>query len=225
MQVAIGRFASVLACGALLHVSCSRSSVGVNAPSSIAPTTDASVEGYAPTARPRPPISASLCSGLSSDELREASEYLLHYTHIRPLYPKDGTFLIQQRYIGDNPGLVVGVEIYVPAERGMNRAYVERLLSCHAVAPPALADHPNDPLFAPGIVAVNVEEADGGEYRISIRTETSHQARALAERTRMLQRASGSVRVEQLDSGSELLNAPSPPRNREPDVDQRIEAK
>ena len=209
MHVVIGRLALVVACWGSCHLGCVRSSVMTSAPSSRDPITAATVQANPLPARPRPPIAASRCSGLSSEELSEASEYLLRYTRIRPLYPKDGTFLIQQRYMGDNPGLVVGVEIYVPGERGMNRAYVERLLSCHAVAPPALVDHPNDPLLAPGIIAVSVEEADGGEYRISIRTETNQQARALAERTRMLRAASGSVSVQQIDTPLDLPSDPA----------------
>jgi hypothetical protein len=105
---------------------------------------------------------------------------------------------MQQRSIVGKPGAVVGVRLYVPAEYGMNRAYLERLLVCHAVAPPQLSDHPNDPLLSAGIVAVEIKEAPGGEYEIAILMETRQAAQEVVGRARALTQRPGTVQVEQL---------------------------
>lgn len=105
---------------------------------------------------------------------------------------------MQQRSIIGKPGVAVGVKLYLPAEYGMNRAYLERLLTCHAVQPPRLDEHPNDPLLTAGIIALTIDEASGGEYEISILTETRQAAKDVVQRAQAILPRRGSVRVEQL---------------------------
>lgn len=172
-----------------------------SAPSSIAQLSTAAptVSTLSNASRKRPPLAARNCGGLSQEELLEASDYLSHVTRFTKLYPEDATDSIQQRDISGDPGRVVGVILFIPAERGLNRAYLERLLYCHAVKPPALGEHPNDPLLASGIVSVDVTESPGGEYQIKIVAESRAETEQLLQRTQALGRQTGSVQVHQLD--------------------------
>jgi hypothetical protein len=155
-----------------------------------------------PPPRPPPPIFASHCAGLTQDELREAREYLFKVTRIEPMYRDDASSRVWYQGLSVNPMLLIGVTLYTPAERCFSAAYLERLLSCHALQPPDLRDHPNDPLFGAGIISVDVQEADGGQYRISILAQRREQGTAILERARALQQSSGSVRVRQLEAPS-----------------------
>lgn len=151
----------------------------------------ATIDGVTP--RSRPPIVASHCAGLSAEERREAAGYVSKVTAVAPVYLPD------PRLILDHSNVVTGVSLYMPAERGLNRAYLERLLSCHAVQPAQASDHPNDPLLAPGITSVDVVEADGGQYRITIGFMRRREGEHILQRARALRQSSGSVRVQQVD--------------------------
>lgn len=153
-------------------------------------TTVSTVDAVTP--RARPPIVASHCGGLSAEERREASDYVSRVTSVTPVYRSD------PRLIMDHSAALTGVSLYIPAERGINRAYLERLLSCHAIAPAQLSDHPNDPLLSPGITSVDVVEADGGQYRISITTVRRSDGERILQRARALRQSTGAIVVEQL---------------------------
>ncbi len=90
--------------------------------------------------------------------------------------------------------------MYLPAERGISRAYLERLLSCHAVQPAQVSDHPNDPLLAPGITSVDVVDADGGQYRVTVTVQHRRDAEQVLHRARALQQSGGTVHVQQIDA-------------------------
>lgn len=81
----------------------------------------------------------------------------------------------------------------------MNRAYLERLLHCHAVQPPHVGEHPHDPMLAPGIIAVDVLEGLGGEYQIHIRAETRADVAGIVARATALMRDAASITVEQVE--------------------------
>lgn len=157
-------------------------------------TSSATVDGVTP--RARPPIVASHCAGLSAEERREASEYVSKVSRVEPNYRPD------PRLILDHSSALSGVSVYIPAERGINRAYLERLLSCHAIQPAQLNDHPNDPLLAPGITSVDVVDADGGQYRISISFERRRDGEHILQRARALGQTSGSIQVQQLHTAT-----------------------
>jgi hypothetical protein len=144
--------------------------------------------------RPPPPIVASHCAGLSAEERREAAGYVSRITYATPTYWPD------PRLTSGHSAVLTGVSLYMPAERAISRAYLERLLSCHAIQPAQASDHPNDPLLAPGITSVDVVDADGGQYRITISVQHRRDAEHILQRTRALRQSSGTVRVQQVDS-------------------------
>lgn len=166
--------------------------------------------------RARPLIYASRCAGLTPDELAEGRAYVHRLVRIEPLYPRSAEFILQQRGVGENPGLVTGAIIYVPAEKGLNRAYLERLLSCHALEPPELGEHPNDPLLAPGIVSVEIEDSDGGEYKITIVNKSAASARDVLARAQALLASPGRVRIEQAEAWPDETDPSKPVEPRTP---------
>lgn len=159
---------------------------------SAAPTASGmQVEGVTP--RARPPIVASHCAGLSPQELQEASDYVFKLSRIEPLHPAD------PRLPTGNPSVLIGITMYLPAERCISAAYLERLLSCHAIRVADASEHPNDPLLAPGITSVDVAEADGGQYRVSLTFAKRSDGAVIMRRVHALQQSRGSVHIQQLD--------------------------
>lgn len=110
---------------------------------------------------------------------------------VQPLYRQE--FLaraIQPRYVS-------GATMYVPAENGVTRAYLQRALTCHAAS--TVSVHGSDPLRVAGVTAVSVSEA-GSAMRISIEGEDRAAGKAIYERARTLQQQSGEVSVEQISA-------------------------
>jgi hypothetical protein len=143
------------------------------------------------TARVQPPSSAlalSDCSGL--DSTRAATElYAGKITRVEPRYRQE--FLaraIQPRY-------VAGANLYVPAEQGVSRAYLQRVLTCHAAS--GSSSLQSDPLRANGVVKVDVFEA-GPAMRIAVIGRDRHAGADIWQRAVALQDQQGSVSVQQL---------------------------
>lgn len=101
---------------------------------------------------------------------------------------------------------VSGAHLYVPAERGMNEAYLERVLSCHAASTAAAGDHPNDPLRVAGIQHVDVAAA-GPTMRIAIKGTNAQAGKAIYQRSQAYRQPQGQVSVEQLSAAPSRANA------------------
>lgn len=132
------------------------------------------------------------CASLS-DLDRQAAEILApqNIERVEPVYRTE--FLaraIQHRY-------VVGADLYVPAQQGMNRGYVERVLTCRA------ATHTDTPSSDPLTVA-NLRDVDvtarGQGFVIRIEGSNRASGKAVWERARALHDRSTSVEVRQLSA-------------------------
>ena len=149
------------------------------------------IAGCATSAQVRPSRAALAdCANLQS-EAALASVYTPgSVTHVAPKYRQEtlGRGAILPRY-------VAGADLYVAAQPGITRSYLERALVCHAAS--NVERHANDPLQTPGDIAVSVQEA-GPAMRISIVGESRSTGSAIFERAQTLQ--GGSVAVEQLSA-------------------------
>lgn len=134
------------------------------------------------------------CAALGDTSERVASLYENGITAVKPLHKKE--FIaraIQPKYIA-------GAELYVTAEEGMNQAYLDRVLSCHAGAS-TLAAHPSDPLRVTGIERVDVSAA-GGHYRIAITGRDRAAGKRIWQTAQQLDPGAGTVQVQQLAAGA-----------------------
>lgn len=93
------------------------------------------------------------------------------------------------------PKYTAGAELYVLGAQGLNEAYLDRLMSCHASASAASA-HPNDPLRVKGVERIDVDAA-GSHYRVRITSSDRSAGKAIWQRAQQLQ-SSDSVQVQQL---------------------------
>ena len=101
---------------------------------------------------------------------------------------------------------VSGANLYVPAQPGMNEAYLERVLSCHAAGAATAGDHPNDPLRVSGIEHVDVASA-GPTMRIAIKGTNAQAGKAIYQRSQAYRQPQGAVSVEQLSAAPGTHNA------------------
>lgn len=97
------------------------------------------------------------------------------------------------------PKVVTGAELYVPADKDMNGAYLDRLMSCHASSRVASA-HPNDPLRVDGVERVDVDEV-GSNFRITVTGSDRAAGRAIWQSAQQLH-GGGNVSVQQLASAT-----------------------
>lgn len=167
-------------------VACARPPAGV-----------ATSAGDGPPSRSLPPIRAAACDKLSPEALQEAASYALSLSRATPVYRRD--FRLPEG-ASNNPPALIGVRLYVPAERGVNRAYLERILSCHARKQAAPHDHPNDPFLSAGITALEVVAVDGGQYRVTVMVHRRADGDRILEKAHALQQKSGSIQVQQMDA-------------------------
>lgn len=147
--------------------------------------------GCATHQAPRAQVARADCSGLATDgtlaELYSAGTI----KKVEPIYRQQFVArAIQPRY-------VAGASLYVPAEAGMNEAYLERVLSCHAAL--GRGEHPNDPLGAEGVVDVDVVAA-GPRMRIAITGQDRASGQAIWKRAMALHEQAGEVTIQQLSS-------------------------
>jgi len=139
-------------------------------------------------------IAGANCSGLADADRQVAELYAPgNVEQVEPLYREEfRARAIQYRY-------VAGAKLYVPASRGMNEAYLERLLSCHAASSSDV--HPNDPLQHARVKNVDVSTA-GQRFVIAIEGRDRADGHEILNRARALHGQSTSVEVRQLSSAS-----------------------
>jgi len=99
---------------------------------------------------------------------------------------------------GPKPLYIEGAEIYIPAEAGINEAYLERALSCYAAAQSGTASAQH-PLRAAGIRSISARES-GQTFRVSIRGVDRKAGEEIWKRTQALRNASGTIEIRQLSS-------------------------
>lgn len=100
---------------------------------------------------------------------------------------------------GPKPLYIEGAEIYIPAEAGINEAYLERALSCYAASRSGTAQ-PHHPLRADGIRSISARES-GQTFRVSIRGVDRKAGEEIWKRSQALRNASGTIEIRQLSSG------------------------
>jgi hypothetical protein len=132
------------------------------------------------------------CAGLQDIDREVAALYAPgNVERVQPLYHTEFfARAIQHRS-------VAGAELYVPAQRGMNDAYVERMLSCHAASGANV--HPNDPLRVANVRGVDVKSV-GPRLVISITGADRQSGKEILERARALHGESTQVDVRQLSA-------------------------
>jgi hypothetical protein len=143
------------------------------------------------TASPQPRIASANCAGLpSTGAVRE----LLAPGNIQSVEPIHTTQFLARAI---QPTYVSGANLYVLAQPGLNEAYVERVLTCHAASGTAVSAH--DPLLAEGVTDVDVS-AQGPTLRIAILGANRAAGKDILRRARALQQLRGEVSVEQLSA-------------------------
>ena len=127
------------------------------------------------------------CSGLGE---RTATDlYAGKIKHVEPIHRQE--FLaraIQPRYVS-------GANLYIAAEPGMTRAYLERVLTCHATS--GASSLQSDPLRADGVVKIGVSEV-GPSMRIAVEGGDRRSGADIWERAVALRNQQGAVSVQQL---------------------------
>jgi hypothetical protein len=144
--------------------------------------------GCAGTQSLGPRYAAADCTGLGSDATVASLYSSGKIRKVEPIYRRQ--FLAR----AIQPVYVAGAKLYVPAQRDLNPAYLERVLSCHARS--GSVAHANDPLRARGITDVDVA-AQGPMLRIEITGADRAAGKDIWQRTRTLYERSD-VAVEQL---------------------------
>ena len=142
--------------------------------------------GAAAQQQPQLRVAAARCSDLGADQGVASVFSPEKVMQVEPTY--------ERRIVtrGTTVQYVSGARLYVPAEQGMNEAYLERVLSCHAASAPTASDHPNDPLRAAGIAHVDVEPA-GPAMRIAIKGTSAATGKAIYQRSQAYQQKRGEV--------------------------------
>lgn len=129
------------------------------------------------------------CSALGDVSVQVAELYTDKVAAVKPV--RDKIFVAR----AIQPVVIIGAELYVPAEKDMSGAYLDRLMSCHAGSQVASA-HPNDPLRVDGVDRIDVDEV-GSNFRITVTSEDRAAGRAIWQSAQRL-RDGGSVSVHQL---------------------------
>ncbi len=131
------------------------------------------------------------CGSLGSDQTVATLYSPGKLTSVQPTYRQEFVArAIQPRYVS-------GASLYVSAEPGLTRAYLQRALTCHAASTASV--HPSDPLRAAGVASITVSEA-GAAMRISIQGTDRASGKAIWQRARTLHEQPGQVSVEQLSA-------------------------
>lgn len=137
-------------------------------------------------------VAGSRCEALSG--LDQHVQHWLAASNIERIKPAYHEVL---HFAGPKPTYVEGAEIYIPAEAGMNQAYLERAFSCYAASSShALA---TDPLHSKGVRSVVAREA-GQSFRVSILGVDREAGEEIWKRTQALRNAGVRVEVRQLSS-------------------------
>ena len=97
------------------------------------------------------------------------------------------------------PKHTVGAELSMHAQPGMDEAYLQRVLSCHAVAGRPL--HPSDPLVPDsGQIASVTVDSSGDSLTVRVTGRDRATSEEIWRRAQAFATGSGSVRVEQVAS-------------------------
>jgi hypothetical protein len=132
------------------------------------------------------------CERVENLEQQVARVYnLAHVRDAQPLYT--------QRFLARaiQPREVIGAELYVDAQPGVNQPYLQRLLSCHAAA--SSTAHPNDPLRADNVRAVDVR-VQGHHYVIAVTGANRRAGQQIWEKSQALLQSGSHVEVQQLSA-------------------------
>ena len=132
------------------------------------------------------------CERVENLEQQVARVYnLAHVRDAQPLYT--------QRFLARaiQPRELIGAELYVDAEPGVNQPYLQRLLSCHAAA--SGVAHPNDPLRAANVRSLDVR-VQGHQFVIAVTGANREAGREIWQKSQALLQSGGSVEVQQLSA-------------------------
>ncbi|HTU58431.1 MAG TPA: hypothetical protein VMF89_08355 [Polyangiales bacterium] len=136
-------------------------------------------------------VTGTRCESIS--DLDQRVHQLLAASNIERVTP---AYHQVPHFDGPKPLYIEGAEIYIPAEAGINEAYLERALSCYAAAQngTAQAQHP---LRAAGIRSISARES-GQTFRVSIRGVDRKAGAEIWKRAQALHNASGTIEIRQL---------------------------
>lgn len=132
------------------------------------------------------------CDRVENLEHQVARVYKL--AHVRDAQP-----LYTQRFLARaiQPREVIGAELYVDAEPGVNQPYLQRVLSCHAAA--SSTAHPNDPLRTQNVRALDVR-MQGHQFVIAVTGADRQAGREIWQKSQALLQSGGNVQVQQLSA-------------------------
>jgi len=152
-------------------------------------------------------LARASCGGIADLDQEVSNLYASGVTRVDKLYLDDPKGAAPNTRAGTaQPArYMAGATLYVPAERGVSSAYLERVLSCHAAGRTA-SGHDQDPLRVAGVQDVNVREA-GPELRIAIAGANADAGEAILQRARALSSRSGRVEVQQLSAAETVGGA------------------
>lgn len=155
---------------------------------------------------PQTSAQASVCSGLTATDYQDALSLYSpgKVQNAERLYQvkRDTSHPTTRAGLATATRSLAGAKFYVPAERGLTAAYLERTLTCHSINDHATAMgavvHPNDPLRVDGVADVDVVEA-GPSFAVSVIGKDRAAGEAIWQRADALQRST-SVEVQQVSS-------------------------
>lgn len=137
-------------------------------------------------------VSGTRCESLT--DLDQRVHQLLaasNIAHVTPAYHE------VPHFEGPKPLYVEGAEIYIPAEPGINEAYLERALSCYAASASG-SGQAHDLLSTEGIRSISARES-GQTFRVSIRGTDQTTGKEIWKRAQAL-RNTGTIEIRQLSS-------------------------
>ena len=155
------------------------------------------------TAATKPATATHLARGSACGALTDASEHvaaLYSPDNIQSVWPVRGRvdkMPVTRAGLATRSNTVVGAEMTVLAQPGIDQAYAQRLLSCHAAGQSGVAMQPNDPLGAAGVASVRVT-TQGPAHRVSIVGTDAQAGREILQRARALSDPTTSVDVMQI---------------------------
>lgn len=144
-------------------------------------------------------VAGTRCASITN--LDQRVDQLLAASNIERMAP---AYHEVPHFDGPRPLYIEGAEIYIPAEAGINEAYLERALSCYAAADGG-AGQAHHPLRAPGIRSISARES-GQTFRVSIRGVDRKAGAEIWKRAQALRNASGTIEIRQL-SGAPSQNS------------------
>lgn len=139
-------------------------------------------------------VQGASCERISDLDQQVARFYKL--AHVRDAQP-----LYTQRFLARaiQPRELIGAELYVDAEPGMNQPYLQRVLSCHAAGSGKALPH--DPLRAQNVRALDVR-AQGHQFVIAVTGANREAGREIWQKSQALMEAAGTVEVQQLSAAA-----------------------